>query len=133
MPRSQTALCLLASIVPLVLSRLSRALLALAWGSAKSIKGLTLLLLETAAIGEMLVGISSREASPSSMLAWDEVSAGGGRPPCFHGGDVRATVVVGLLGDDCWDRQLDASSAAWDRRLLTSTVILPSDLGDWLQ
>ena len=31
---------------------------------------------EVAVIGEMLAGISSREASPSSRLAWDEVSAG---------------------------------------------------------
>ena len=32
-----------------------------------------LLLLEMAAMGEMLVGMSSREASTSSMLASDEV------------------------------------------------------------
>ena len=77
----------------------------------------------------MLAGISSREASPSSMLAWDEVLAGGGRPSVFHGGDIRTTAVVGLLGDDCWDLQLDTSNTAWDRRLLTSIVILPLDLG----
>ena len=77
----------------------------------------------------MLAGISSSEASPSSMLAWDEVSAGQGRPSGFHGGDVKTIVVVGLLGDECWDSQLDASSSAQDRRLLTSVVILPSDLG----
>ena len=97
--------------------------------SAKSIEVLVLLLPETAAIEEMLVGISSREASPSSVLAWDEVSAGGSRPSVFHGRDVRTTAVVGLLGDDCWDPQLDASNTAWDRRLLTSMVILPLDLG----
>ena len=39
-----------------------------------STKGLTLPLLETAAIGEMLVGMSSREASASSTPTWDEVS-----------------------------------------------------------
>ena len=89
-----------------------------------------------AAIGEMLAGISSREASPSSVLAWDEVSAGSSKPSGLHGRDVRTTAVVGLLGGDSWDSQLDASNTAWDRRLLTSVVILPSDLGgdlgDWL-
>ena len=82
-----------------------------------------------AAIGEMLVGISSREASPSSMLAWDEVSAGCSRPSGFCGKDMRISPVVGLLGDKCWDSQLDTSSTAQDCRLLTSVVILPLDLG----
>ena len=45
-------------------------------------------LLEMAAIGEMLAGISSMEASPSLMLAWDEVLAGWSRSSCFCGGDV---------------------------------------------
>ena len=39
------------------------------------------------------------------------------------------TAGVGLLGDECSDSQLDASSAAWDRKLLTSIVILSSDFG----
>ena len=64
------------------------------------------------------------------MLAWDEVLAGSGRPSGFCGRDVRTTVVVGLLGDDCWDPQLDTSNTAWDRRLLTSVIILPLDLGE---
>ena len=42
---------------------------------------------------------------------------------------MRTVTVVGLLGDECLDSQLDASSAAQDRRLLTSIVILPSDFG----
>ena len=129
MPRSQTALCLLASMDPLVLSRLSRVLLALVQSSVKSIEGLVLSLPETAAIGEMLVGISSREVSTSSMLVWEEVLAGSSRPSGFCGRDVRTTAVLSLLGDDCMDPQLDASSTAWDRRLLTSVVILPLDLG----
>ena len=89
------------SIDPLVLSRLLRALLALVQSSAKSIEVLVLLLPEMAAIGEMLAGISSREASPSSMLAWDEVSAGGSRPSGLHGRDMRTTAVVTLHGGDC--------------------------------
>ena len=62
------------------------------------------------------------------MLAWDEVLAGGGRPSGLHGGDVRTTAVVSLLGGDCWDSQLDASNTAWDRRLLMFVVILPLGL-----
>ena len=88
---------------------------------------------ETVVIGEMLAGISSREASPSSRLAWDEVLAGQGKSSGFCGGDVKITAVVGHLGDECWDSQLDTSSTAWDRRLLTSIVILPSDLGGDLE
>ena len=42
---------------------------------------------------------------------------------------MRTTTGVGLLGDECSDSQLDASSTAQDRRLLTSVVILPSDFG----
>ena len=128
MPSSQTALHLLASMEPLVLSSSSRALLALVWSSTKSTRGLMLPLPEPAAMGEMLLGTSPREASPSLILAWDEVSAGWGRSSGFHGGDVKITAVVGLLGDECWDSQLDASNDARDR-LLTSMVILPSDLG----
>ena len=52
------------------------ALLALAQSSEGSTGGLTLLLLYSVAIGEMLAGMSSREASVSSMLAWDQVSMG---------------------------------------------------------
>ena len=37
--------------------------------------------------------------------------------------------MVGLLGGDCWDSELNASNIAWDRRLLTSVVILPLGLG----
>ena len=62
------------------------------------------------------------------MLAWDEVLAGGSRPSGLCGRDMRTTAVVSLLGDDCWELQLDTSNTAWDRRLLTSVVILPLDL-----
>ena len=112
---------------PLVLSRSSRALLALVQSSTWSTKGLTLPLLETAAIGEKLVGMSSREVSASSTLAWDEVLTAWSGPSGFWGGVMRTTAVVALLGDEHLDSQLEASSTAWDRRLLTSVVILPSD------
>ena len=43
---------------------------------------------------------------------------------------------VQLLGDECLDQQLDISSIAWERRFLTSIVMLPSYFGriygDWL-
>ena len=65
---------LLASMDPLVLIRSLRALLALVQSSARSTEGLILPLLETAAIGEMLAGMSSREASASLTLISDEVS-----------------------------------------------------------
>ena len=42
---------------------------------------------------------------------------------------MRTAAVVGLLGDEHSNLQLDASRTAWDRRLLTSIVILPSDFG----
>ena len=42
---------------------------------------------------------------------------------------MRTTTGVGLLGDKCLDSQLDTSSTAWDRRLLISIVILPSNFG----
>ena len=41
---------------------------------------------------------------------------------------MRTAGVVDLLGDEHLDLQLDTSSTAQDRRLLTSVVILPSDL-----
>ena len=37
--------------------------------------------------------------------------------------------MMGLLGEECSDLQLDAYSTAWDWRLLTSIVILPSNFG----
>ena len=48
------------------------ALLALVWSSDGSTSELALLLLQMAAIGDMLAGMPSREPSASSMLAWDD-------------------------------------------------------------
>ena len=70
------ALHLRVSMDVLVVSRSLRALLAFARSSIASTGGVMLLILETVAIGEMLVGMSSREASATSALAWDEVSTG---------------------------------------------------------
>ena len=38
--------------------------------------------------------------------------------------------VMGLLGDEYSYSKLDASSTPWDKRLLTSAVILPSNFGE---
>ena len=83
MPSFQTALHLLVSMDPLVFSRSLRGLLTLVQSSARSTRGLTLLLLEMAAIGEMLAGMSSREASASLTLAWDEVLTAWSGPSGF--------------------------------------------------
>ena len=65
---SHMALHLWASMDALVVSRSLRALLAFVWSSIMSSRRLMLLVLEMAAIGEMLAGMSSREASTSSIL-----------------------------------------------------------------
>ena len=136
MPSSQTADHLLAYMDPLVLCRSSRALLALAQFSARSIKGLMLPLLEKAAIREILVRMSSREVSASLMFTSDEVLTAWSRPSGFWGGVMRTTAVGDLLRDEHLGSQLDTSGTAQDKRLLTSVVILSSDLGeiyvDWL-
>ena len=70
MPSSQMALCLQASMDALVVSRSSRDLLAFAHGNpVASTRGVMLLVLEMAAIAEMLAGMSTREASTTSALA----------------------------------------------------------------
>ena len=124
---SHMALCLWASMDALVVSRSSRALLALVQSSIMSSGELMLPVLETAAIGEMPAGMSSREASASLTLTWEEVSTDWSWPSGFWGGVVRTTAGVSLFGDECSDSQLDASSTASERRLLTSVIILPSD------
>ena len=120
----------------LVVSRSLRALLAFAQSSIASTWEVMLLVLETAAIGEMLVWMSSREASATLALTWDEVSTDWSGPSGLWGEVVGTTTGVGLLGDECLDPQLDISSIARDRRSLTSIVMLPSDFGgnygDWL-
>ena len=108
---------------------LSMALLALVWSSDGSTEGLMLLLLKTAAIREMLAGMSFREPSASSMLAWDDVSTGGTVTCDFGGGDVVTATVVIFFREDCLDSQLDASVITWSRRCLTSAVILSSSFG----
>ena len=68
MPNSHTALHLWTSMDAFVVSRSLRVLLALAQSSIASARGVMLPVLEMAAIGEILVGMSSREASATSAL-----------------------------------------------------------------
>ena len=105
------------------------ALLALAQSSEGSTGELTLPLLYSAAVREMLVGTSSREASASSMLAWDEVLMGQSETSDFWGGNTMTTTVVIFPREECSDSQLDPSIIAHSRRSLTSVAILPSDFG----
>ena len=61
----------------------SAAKLASTWSSMRSNIGLSLQLLYVATMGEMLTGLLSREASPSSTLAWEESQLVGLGPPPF--------------------------------------------------
>ena len=78
----------------------------------------------------MLAGMSSREASASLTLAWDDISMGGTETSDFLGGDVETAAVVIFPREECSDSQLDTSVIAQSRRSLTSAVILPSILGE---
>ena len=70
------ALCLQALMDALVFSSFTKALLAFSQSSFAATGGVTLLDLEAAAMGDMLVRIPSRDASAISVLACDYVSAG---------------------------------------------------------
>ena len=80
MPSSQMALHLWASMDALVASSSSRALFAFSQSSATSAGGVMLLDLVVTAMGEMVVGIPSRDASTIAASSWvltlDEVSTG---------------------------------------------------------
>ena len=82
------ALHLQASMDALVASSSSRALLAFCQSSATSVGGVMLLDLVVTAMGEMMVGTPSRDASAilasSKVLTWDEVSTGWGVPLAYE-------------------------------------------------
>ena len=92
------------------------AMLALVQSSIGSTDGLALLLLQAVAIGEMLVGRPSREASASSILAREEVSTSRGEASDFWGGDATASTVATFPMGECLDLQLDLSAITWVRR-----------------
>ena len=70
------ALCQWVSMDSLVVSSSLRALLAFHQSSIGSTGGVTLLGLEAMVMGEMLVGIPSKDASAIPVLTWDDVSTG---------------------------------------------------------
>ena len=71
-----------------------------------------------AAVGEMVVGTSSREASDIStsfgVLTWDEVSTSLERSLTLWGGDVSTITGIGLFGVDFPDTRPDMSNIAQD-------------------
>ena len=129
------ALCLQVSMDDLVASSSSRALLAFSWSSATSAGGVMLLDLVVTAMGEMVAGTPSRDASTisrsSRACTWDEVSTGLGSSFSLWGGGVSMTTGFGLFGVEFPDPWPDMSNITWDRRLLTSIVMLtsPSNFG----
>ena len=78
----------------------------------------------------MVVGTPSRDASAiltsSRVLTWDEVSTGMGSSFSLWGGGVSMTTGFGLFGVKFPDPWPDVSNITWDRRLLTSMVMLTS-------
>ena len=102
MPSSQTTSCLWALIDDLVASSSSRALLAFSQRWLASAGGVPLLDPGVLAMGEMVVGTSSREASAistsSRVLTWDDVSTGLERSLSLWGGGVSMTMGFGLFG-----------------------------------
>ena len=132
-PSSQKALWLQASMDALVVSSSSRALLAFSQSSIASTGGVMVSGLEAMAMGEMLVGIPSRDASAISALTWDDVSTGWSSSFDFWGRGIGMTIGLGLPRVEFSDPQPDVSSITWDRRSLTSLVMLPSpsNLGGW--
>ena len=91
-PSSQMALHLQVSMDALVVSSSLRALLAFLQSSIASARGVMLLDLEVVAMGEMLLGIPSKDASAISALTWDEVSTDWCSSFGLWGGGVRTTI-----------------------------------------
>ena len=110
----------------LVISSPLRVLLAFLQSSIASTRGVTLSDLEVTAMGEMLVEIPSRDASAIPALTWDEVSTGWSSSFGGWEGGIRMTTWHGLLGVELLDPWLDVSSISWDKKSLTSLVMLPS-------
>ena len=107
-----------------------RALLAFSQSWLASAGGVLLLDPGVMAMGEMVVGTSSREASATStssgVLTWDEVSTSLERSLSLWGEGVSTTMGFGLFGVEFPDTQPDMSNIIQDRRLLTSMVMLTS-------
>ena len=101
MPSSQATFCLQGSMEDLVASSSSRALLAFSQRWLASAGGVLLLDPGVSAMGRMVVGTSSREASAISMssrvLTWDDVSTSPDGFLSLWGGGVSTTTGFGLF------------------------------------
>ena len=109
----------------------SEARLVLAQSSVGYTDGLVLLLLQVVAIGEMLAGRHLREASTSSILAWEEVSTGRGEASDLWGWNVTASAVMAFPVGECSNSWLDFPAITQVRRLSTSVAMLILGLGGW--
>ena len=130
MPSSQTTFCLWALMDDLLASSSSRALLSFSQRWLTSMGGVPLLDSGVLAMGEMVVEISSTEASVIStsswVLTWDEVFTGPQRSLSLCGGGVSTTTGFGLFGVEFPNMWPDVSNITLDRRPLTSMVMLTS-------
>ena len=72
----------------------------------------------------MLTGLLSREASPSSILAWEEVLTGGGGASDLWDGDMTASTVAAFPMVECSNSQLDSSAITQVSRSSTSIAML---------
>ena len=77
-----------------------------------STDGLALQLLYMAVMGEILTGSLLREASPSSILAWEEVLTGRGGASDLWDGDMTASAVAAFPVMECSGLQLELSVIA---------------------
>ena len=89
-----------------------------------STDGLALQLLYVAAMGETLTGLLLREASPSSILPWEEVSTSGVGASDLWDGDMTASAVAAFPVAECSDSWLESSAIAQVSKSWTSVARL---------
>ena len=70
------------------------------------------------------MGLLSREASPSSTLAWEEVSIGGAGTSALWDKDMTASAAAAFSVVECSDLQLELSAMPHFSKPLTSAIRL---------
>ena len=98
--------------------------LASSWSSIRSTIGLSLQLLYAASVGKTLTGLLFREASPSSILAWEEVSIGGAGISTLWDRDMSASAAAAFPKAECSDLQLESSAMPCFSKSSTSAIRL---------
>ena len=129
MPSSQTTFHLQALMDDLEASSSSRSLLAFSQRWLVSVRGVLLLGPGDSAMGEIVVGTSSREASAissSGVLTWDDVSTGPERSLSLWAGGVSMTRGLVLLGSSSLTCDQMCLTSPKTGRLLNSMVNLTS-------